>query len=53
MKKVIKFKSDLFEQEVTLTISDKLNKLKGKVHAPEKLAEANEFLRKIKTPLPK
>lgn len=53
MKKVIKYKSDLFEQEVTLTVSEKLNKLKGKVFAPKKLEEANEFFRKVKTPLPK
>jgi hypothetical protein len=53
MKKVIKYKSDLFEQEVTLTVSERMNKLKGKVHAPKKLEEANEFLRKVKTPLPK
>jgi hypothetical protein len=53
MKKVIKFKSDLFKQEITFTVSEDLNKLKGKVLAPKKLAEANELLRKLKTPLPK
>jgi hypothetical protein len=53
MKKVIKHKSELFGQEVTFTIDENLNKLKGKVLAPKKLAEANELLRKLKTALPK
>ena len=53
MKKVIKHKSELFGREVTFTIDEKLNKLKGKILAPKKLAEANELLRKLKTPLPK
>ena len=53
MKKVTKHKSDLFRQEVTFTVSERMNKLKGKVFAPKKLEEANEFLRKLKTPLPK
>ncbi len=52
MKKVTKYKSELFEQEVTLTVSEKMNKLKGKNLAPKKLEEANAFLRKAKTPLP-
>jgi hypothetical protein len=34
-------------------VSEKLNKLKGKVLAPKKLADANDLLRKLKTPLPK
>ena len=53
MKKVIKIKSDLFQRETTYTISEKLNKLKGKVLAPKKLEEANKLLGKLKTPLPK
>jgi hypothetical protein len=53
MKKVIKYKSDLFNQEITFTVSEELNRLKGKNHSPKKLAEANELLRKLKTPLPK
>ncbi len=52
MKKVIKHKSELFGKELTFTVSEELNKLKGKNLAPKKLAEANEMLRKIKT-LPK
>ena len=52
MKKVIKHKSDLFKQEVTLTVSDRMNKLKGKNLAPKKLEEANAFLRKVKIALP-
>ncbi len=42
----IKYKSDLFNQEVTLTIDENLNKLKGKVLAPKKLEAANKSLRK-------
>ena len=53
MKRVTKYKSELHGTEVTFTVSEKLNKLKGKVLAPKKLAEANELLRKLKTPLPK
>jgi hypothetical protein len=53
MKRAIKHKSELFGREITFTVSEKLNKLKGKVLAPKKLADANELLRKIKTPLPK
>ena len=51
--KIIKYKSDLFKQEVTLTIDDNLNKLKGKVLAPKKLEAANKSLRRLKDILPK
>jgi hypothetical protein len=53
MEKVIKFKSYLSKQDITLTISEELNKLKGKVLAPRKLEDANRILRELKTPLPK
>ena len=53
MKQRSKHKSELAGQEVTFTVSEKLNKLKGKVLAPRKLADANKLLRKLKTPLPK
>ena len=53
MKEAIKHKSELTESEITFTVSEKLNKLKGKVLAPKKLADANKLLRKLKTPLPK
>ena len=53
MKKVIKHKSELFGHEITFTVNEKLNKLKGRVLAPKKLADANKLLRKLKTPLPK
>jgi hypothetical protein len=53
MKKVIKYKSELFDKEITFTVNENLNKLKGRVLAPKKLAEANKLLRKLKTPLPK
>jgi hypothetical protein len=52
MKKVIKHKSELFGQEITFTVNKNLNKLKGKVLAPKKLADANKLLRNLKTPLP-
>jgi hypothetical protein len=53
MKQVIKHKSELGGRDITFTISEKLNKLKGKVLAPKKLADANKLLRKLKTPLSK
>ena len=52
-QKVIKYQSDLFKQEVTLTVDDNLNKLKGKILAPRKLEAANKALRKLKDSLPK
>jgi hypothetical protein len=52
-KRTIKYKSDLFRQEVTLAVDETLNKLKGKILAPKKLAEANKQLEKIKDFLPK
>ena len=52
-KKTFKYKSDLFQQEVTLTVDENLNKLKGKILAPKKLAEANKSLRRLKDSLPK
>jgi len=53
MEKQIKVKSDLFQQEAIFTVSEELNKLKGKNLAPKKLEEANKQLRKLKTPLSK
>jgi hypothetical protein len=35
MKKVIRYKSDLFEKEITFRVSESLNRLKGKVLAPK------------------
>ncbi len=52
-KKVIKYQSDLFKQEVTLTVDENLNRLKGKVLAPRKLEAANKALGKLKNALPK
>jgi hypothetical protein len=34
--------------ELTLTVDEELNKLKGKVLAPKKLEEANKRLRRMK-----
>lgn len=53
MKQVIKHKSELLGREITFTVSEELNKLRGKNLAPKKLADANRLLRKLKTPLPK
>lgn len=49
MKKVIKTHSNLFNKEVTITIDEKLNRLKGKNLAPKKLEQANKQLRKLKS----
>jgi len=49
MKKVIKTHSSLFNKEVTITIDEKLNRLKGKTLAPKKLEQANKQLRKLKS----
>jgi hypothetical protein len=49
-QQVIKYQSDLFKQEATLTVDDKLNKLKGKVLLPEKQDQANRNLKGIKLP---
>lgn len=51
-KTTIKYKSTLFQQELILTIDEELNKLKGKVHAPKKLEQANKALKGLKTSLP-
>ncbi|MDB5211611.1 MAG: hypothetical protein JWQ30_2438 [Sediminibacterium sp.] len=47
MKKVIKSKSFFSDTEITFTISEELNKLKGKVLFPKQLAAANDILSKI------
>lgn len=52
-QKTIKHKSDLFNQDATLTIDENLNKLKGKVLAPKKLAAANKSLRRLKDLIPR
>jgi hypothetical protein len=52
-KKTFTHKSDLFRQEATLVVNDELNKLKGKVLAPKKLAAANHSLKRLKNRLPK
>lgn len=49
-KNVIKFTSELSQKEITLTIDENLNKLKGKVLAPKKLEKANEDLKGLKLP---
>lgn len=52
-KKSFVYKSDLLSQEATLTVDDNLNKLKGKILAPRKLAAANRSLGKLRNSLPK
>jgi hypothetical protein len=51
--KSITYKSDLFQREGTLTVNEELNKLKGKILAPKKLAAANRSLKRLKDVLPK
>jgi len=48
MEKVLRIKSDFFDQKVTYTHNKELDKLKGRILAPKKLEEANKMLRKIK-----
>ncbi len=48
MKKAMKIEDVVLGNKVTITIDEQLNKLKGKVLAPRKLAQANKSLRKIK-----
>jgi hypothetical protein len=52
MKKVFTSHSELFNQQVTITIDERLGKLKPENLAPKKLEEANRHLRKMKS-LPK
>jgi hypothetical protein len=52
MKKIEKKVTTSWGQEITLTVDENLNKLKGRILAPSKLEEANKHLRKIKS-LPK
>jgi hypothetical protein len=51
MKKITK-KKGLFDHKFTLTVVDRLSKLKLEEQAPKKLAEANYHLLKMKS-LPK
>ena len=48
MKKAVKIEDVVLGNQVTITIDEQLNKLKGKILAPKKLAQANKNLRKIK-----
>lgn len=52
MKKLIKKQRSLFGQKVIVTVDERLNQLNVETLAPEKLAEANKHLRKMKS-LPK
>lgn len=51
--KFIQYKSDLFNQEGTITINENLNKLRGKVLVPKKLEAPDKALSKLKCGLPK
>lgn len=53
MEKILRIKSDFWDQKLTYTYNKELDKLIGKVWAPKKLEEANQQLRKLKKPLPK
>lgn len=49
-KKVVKYKSSLFNQEVNLIIDDKSSGIDLKKVSPEKLAKANAALKGVKLP---
>ncbi|WP_153260003.1 hypothetical protein [Chitinophaga flava] len=49
-KKIIKYKSSLFRQEVNLIIDDKKSGIDLKKIAPEKQAAANKALKGVKLP---
>lgn len=51
--KIIKFKSELFNSQIVLTVDENLNKLKGKNQFPQKLEEANNTLTRFRNELPK
>ena len=56
MKKSEKIAMNVDGKEYVLAVSEELNKLKGRILAPRKLAEANERLKKYEgkpLPLPK
>lgn len=48
-KKIITYKSDLFKQEITLTVEG-FNRFKGKSAVPKKLEKANRELKGMKLP---
>ena len=52
MKKIEQKTTTSWGREITLTVDENLNKLKGRILAPKKLEEANKHLRKMKS-LPK
>jgi hypothetical protein len=52
MKKVERKVKTSWGSEITLTVDENLNKLKGRILAPKKLEEANKHLKKMKS-LPK
>ncbi|SHN40976.1 hypothetical protein [Chitinophaga sp. CF418] len=49
-KKIVKYKSSLFNQEVRLILNEKSSGIDLKKVAPEKLARANEALKGAKLP---
>ena len=51
MNKVIKYNNTFSGQEITFTIDEKMNELKGKNLAPKKLDQANKMFRKLKHPI--
>lgn len=52
-EKVFKYKSELFNHEITFIYDKKLDKFQGKVYYPENLEEINRMLKNLKGPLPK
>ncbi|WP_179091080.1 hypothetical protein [[Flexibacter] sp. ATCC 35208] len=52
-KKVIKYWSDIFKTEITMTVDERLNKIDEENISSKELQIANEQLSKIKDFLPK
>lgn len=52
-KKIIKYHSELFNKEVTLTVDPELNKVKDTVPPPRKVIEAREKIMRLQHLLPK
>lgn len=53
MKKTREKKANALKKEMTFTVSEELNKLKGRNLAPKKLEKANEMLKNLKDPIPR
>jgi hypothetical protein len=53
MKKVIKYQSELFQEEVTFIVDKSLKSSKNSPFVIKKREKANDLMRNVKMPLPK